>query len=243
MITCPVSSSVPARNVGSSSCNFCKAVDILSWSAFDFGSTESWITGSGNSIDSRITSFFSSHNVSPVVVSLRPTAAAISPAYTSAISLRVLACICRIRPTRSRLPLVEFLTYEPDDKIPEYTRKKVSFPTNGSVITLKARAENGSSSEECLSTSSSVSGLTPLIAGTSNGDGKYSTTASSIGCTPLYLNADPHTTGKNSTDNVALRIAALSSSIVISSPPKYFSMKSSSNSATASISFSRYSSA
>jgi translation elongation factor EF-4 len=47
----------------------------------------------------------SSHNVSPVVTSLKPTAAAISPALTSTISSRLLACICNKRPTRSRLPL------------------------------------------------------------------------------------------------------------------------------------------
>ena len=79
MITCPVSSSVCAWNVGSSSCNLTKAWVILSWSALDFGSTDKWITGSGNSIDSKIMSFFSPHKVSPVPVSLRPTAAAISP--------------------------------------------------------------------------------------------------------------------------------------------------------------------
>ena len=32
--------------------------------------------------------------------------------------------------------------------MPEYTLKNVKRPTNGSVITLKARAENGSSSDE-----------------------------------------------------------------------------------------------
>ncbi len=37
--------------------------------------------------------------------------------------------------------------YEPDSKTPEYTRKKVSFPTYGSVAILKASALNGSSSD------------------------------------------------------------------------------------------------
>ena len=80
MIVSPVSTFVSARKVGSSSDSFCKATPILSWSAFDLGSIATWITGSGNSIDSRITRFFSSHSVSPVVVSFKPTAAAISPA-------------------------------------------------------------------------------------------------------------------------------------------------------------------
>jgi hypothetical protein len=33
----------------------------------------------------------------------------------------------------------------------------------------------------------------PLIGGTSSGDGRKSTTASSSGCTPLFLKADPRT--------------------------------------------------
>ncbi len=53
---------------------------ILSWSAFVFGSTATWMTGSGNSIRSRTTGASSSQSVSPVVVERRPTAAAMSPA-------------------------------------------------------------------------------------------------------------------------------------------------------------------
>ncbi|EJW96807.1 membrane or secreted protein [gut metagenome] len=66
--------------VGSSSANFNKAVVIFSWSAFVFGSTATLITGSGNTIFSKMNDAFSSANVSPVVVFLKPTAAAISPA-------------------------------------------------------------------------------------------------------------------------------------------------------------------
>ena len=40
-------------------------------------------------------------SVSPVVTSFRPTAAAMSPARTSLISVRSLACICSRRPMRS----------------------------------------------------------------------------------------------------------------------------------------------
>ena len=52
----------------------------FSWSAFVFGSIASEMTGSGKSIDSRMTGFFSSQIVSPVETLLRPTAAAMSPA-------------------------------------------------------------------------------------------------------------------------------------------------------------------
>ena len=87
------------------------------------------MTGSGNSMDSRMMGCFSSHRVSPVVVFFRPTMAAMSPEYTVSRSSRWLACICSRRPTRSRLPLVAFSTEEPVFSVPEYTRKKLRRPT------------------------------------------------------------------------------------------------------------------
>ena len=107
----------------------------------------------------------------PVVVFLSPTAAAISPVYTSVISCLLLACICNIRPTLSFTFLVELSTYEPLDKCPEYTLKNVNLPTNGSVITLNANAENGSESDGCL-TISSPSISVPFIDAISVGAGK-----------------------------------------------------------------------
>jgi hypothetical protein len=62
-----------------------------------------------------------------------------------------------MRPSRSLCPLVELSTPEPALMVPEYTRKKQSFPTNGSVIILKASAENGSESLAGRSFSSPVS--------------------------------------------------------------------------------------
>ena len=52
----------------------------FSWSALVLGSIASEMTGSGKSIASRMTGFFSSQTVSPVVTDFRPTAAAMSPA-------------------------------------------------------------------------------------------------------------------------------------------------------------------
>ena len=76
----PVSESVLTRNVGSSSDRRWRATPSLSWSAFVFGSILTSMTGSGNVIDSRTTGWSGSVRVSPVKVSLRPTAAAMSPA-------------------------------------------------------------------------------------------------------------------------------------------------------------------
>ncbi len=84
------------------------------------------MTGSGKLIDSSTTGFFSSQIVSPVVTVLRPTAAAMSPAYTSLISSRLFACIFSRRPRRSDFCLVELKTVEPAVMTPEYTRMNVS---------------------------------------------------------------------------------------------------------------------
>ncbi len=119
MSVSPLSSSVLTRNVGSSSASRCSARPILSWSALVLGSIFTSMTGSGKVIDSRITGWSGSTSVSPVKVSLRPTAAAMSPAWTSSISSRWFACIWRMRPIRSFLPFVELRRYEPDLRVPE----------------------------------------------------------------------------------------------------------------------------
>ena len=80
MTTWPVSVSVFTRNVGSSAISLPRPMPSFSWSAFVFGSMASEMTGSGKSIASRMTGFFSSHTVSPVETDFRPTAAAMSPA-------------------------------------------------------------------------------------------------------------------------------------------------------------------
>ena len=107
------------RKVGSSSASRWRAIDILSWSALVLGSTASSMTGSGKVIDSSTTGLSSAVSVSPVVVFLRPTAAAMSPALTWSISSRWLACIWRMRPTRSFSPFVLLNTYEPVLSVPE----------------------------------------------------------------------------------------------------------------------------
>ena len=68
------------------------------------------------------------------------------------------------------------------------------------------------------------------------GEGRKSTTASSMGCTPLFLNAEPHSTGTNSNARVPVRMAALISSAVSSSPSRYFSIRWSSTCAIVSSS-------
>jgi hypothetical protein len=57
--------------------------------------------------------------VSPVVVDLRPTPAAISPAMISSRSSRWFACIWRMRPTRSVRPVMVLSTRSPALSVPE----------------------------------------------------------------------------------------------------------------------------
>ena len=69
----PVSSSERTWKVGSSSARRASAVPSFSWSAFVFGSIETAITGSGNSIVSSLIGAAGSQSVSPVEVCFRPT--------------------------------------------------------------------------------------------------------------------------------------------------------------------------
>ena len=87
--------------------------------AFLCGPAATSMTGSGNSIRSRMIGADVAQSVSPVVVSLRPARATISPANASSISAREFECICSMRPTRSRLPLVEFSIWSPFLSEPE----------------------------------------------------------------------------------------------------------------------------
>ncbi len=76
---------------------------------------------------------------------------------------------------------------------------------------LKARPANGwlSSAERAMSrVSVSSPGLKPMYGGTSSGVGRKSITAFSIGCTPLFLNAEPQSTGTNFIASVPLRTSA-----------------------------------
>ena len=107
MIVWPVSWSVWTLKVGSSCMSFARAMPSFSWSALVLGSIATAMTGSGKFIASRMTGWSLSQIVSPVETLRRPTAAAMSPAQTSLISSRLLACILSSRPTRSLVPLVE----------------------------------------------------------------------------------------------------------------------------------------
>ena len=115
----PVSSSLRTWKVGSSSPRRARAVESFSWSTLVFGSMERCTTGSGKCIASSTTGASGAHRVSPVEVCLRPTPAAMSPAYTSSCSSRLLACIIRMRPTRSVRPVIELSTRPPALSLPE----------------------------------------------------------------------------------------------------------------------------
>ena len=130
-------------------------------------------------------------------------------------------------------------TWSPEFSVPEYTRKKVRLPTNGSFNILKASAANGS-----VSTGFRVSGspcsLWPLTAGTSAGEGMYSTMASSSACTPLFLKAEPQVTRHTSFFRARLRRPRLISASSSSPVSRYLLSNCSSPSAAASIILARH---
>ena len=84
-----------------------------------FGSMAIEMTGSGKTMRSSSIGFSSLHKVSEVIVSLSPTAAAISPAKTFFTSSRSLACMRKMRPMRSLLRVRGLYTYDPASSIPE----------------------------------------------------------------------------------------------------------------------------
>ena len=114
-----VSLSLFTRKVGSSSDRAARALDSLSWSSLLAGSTATEITGSGNTIRSSTMGAPGSVRVSPVAASFRPTKATMSPVRISVTSSRLLACILRMRPTRSLRPLVALRTESPELSFPE----------------------------------------------------------------------------------------------------------------------------
>src|SRR5690606_32383577 len=128
----------------------------------------------------------------PVLMSLNPTTAPISPAPIFSIGFCLLACIWKIREIRSLFPERVFNTYEPACSTPEYARIKHKRPTNGSVAILKPKAAKGSDSDGLREISSPLRGSVPLTASWSNGDGNNSITKSSMVCTPLFLKDEPH---------------------------------------------------
>ncbi len=173
MIVSNVSGSEETTNVGSSSDSRFSATPIFSWSCLVLGSTRTATTGAGKVMVSSRIGASTSHRVCDVFTSLIPTAAAISPAYTSSTSSRLSAISRTIRPTRSLLPVEEFIMYVPDFIVPEYTRKNASCPTNLSSCSLNTSALIPSSSEGFrVRTVSSSLGSVPCVSGRSSGDGR-----------------------------------------------------------------------
>ena len=86
---------------------------------------------------------------------------------------------------------------------------------------MNARAEKGSSSDDCLEASTSSSpGSVPFIASTSSGAGKKSITASNTACTPLFLKALPQRAGTISLPIVLILRPSLICSMVSSPDSK-----------------------
>ena len=73
---------------------------------------------------------------------------------------------------RSFLSRVELYTPVPELRVPEYTRTKVSWPTKGSFMILKASAEKAALASGSRVSCCCVSGLMAEMGGTSSGEGR-----------------------------------------------------------------------
>ena len=170
----PVSGSVWTRKVGSSCISLPSAMPSFSWSALVLGSIETAITGSGKLIASSTTGCLGSQIVSPVVTFFRPTAAAMSPAHTSVISSRLLACILSSRPMRSLLPFLALSTEVPDSMWPGVDAEEGELADErvGHDLEHQRRRTARSSSELADHRLRRSSGSMPSIGGMSSGDGR-----------------------------------------------------------------------
>ncbi len=112
-------------------------------------------------------------------------------------------------------------------------------PLNWSARVLKHRAVTGPSSASPIVTVSPESGSVASRGAAAAGEGRASAMRSRTRSTPIAGAPAAQTTGKIRPSLTPARIAPMSSSVVISSPSRYFSISASSFSATTSMSASR----
>jgi hypothetical protein len=143
------------------------------------------ITGSGTNMDVMASVAPASVNVSMLAQSA-PNMATTSPAAADSTSSMSSECMRTSRGTRSFLPDVWLKTVSPRFSSPEYRRRYVSCPKRVSS-SLKARATSGPSAAQGSTTSvSPPEEVSRARFSTSVGEGRYETTPSSSGCTPLF---------------------------------------------------------
>ena len=119
------------------------------------------------------------------------------PALHSFSSSRLLACMRRMRPKRSRLPRVEFSTAVPlvDRARVDAEEREVADERVVHDLERERRERLVVARLARRASCSCLSGSMPLTGGMSSGDGRKFTTASSSSCTPLFLKAEPQSTG------------------------------------------------
>ncbi len=193
--------------------------------------------GAGGS--AKTTCWRGSDSVSPVRVSSSFDTAPRSPAANSEMFCVWRPCTVD-RPDSFSLALrLVFVTGMSLVALPDTTRRRLIRPTYGSLSVLNTKAENGASAAHSRVSSSSEPGLTPVQAGRAFGAGQLPLKNSSAEPRPLASRPSQHSTGTSSPSATAF-FSPLASSAAVSSPAsRYFSVRSSSVAATASISFSR----
>src|SRR5437016_5041551 len=160
---CPSSPEYSCWNVGSSSWSLCSPFESFSSSPRCFTSIASVITGSGNGILGSTIAWSLVDSVSLVCVSRSFATAPMSPACSSAISIRSLPSVTHKWLSFSTASRGALYTSWPFRTVPEYTRKNVTSPTCGSEIVLNTCATKSPVSSALRVTRSALPHFRPLL--------------------------------------------------------------------------------
>ena len=195
MIVWPDSSSVRTRNDGSSCARRPSAMPIFSWSALVLGSTACEITGSGNTMRS------SSDHVVGIAERLAggdvlQADAGGDVAGAHFLDFRALVGVHLQQATDALLLALDRVV----DRVAGVQHARIDADER-QLADERVGHDLERERRELLAVVGLADGLgfavvvQPLTGGMSTGDGRYSITASSIACTPLFLNAEPHSIG------------------------------------------------
>ncbi|GIV81021.1 MAG: hypothetical protein KatS3mg051_0375 [Anaerolineae bacterium] len=200
---------------------------ILSWSALVFGSMATEMTGSGNSIFSSTIGRFSRQRLAGEGILQAQRGGDIARVHRPRLRGGRRTCAPRARCALCALGGVEHhraglyhARIDAEERQPSHVRIGDD---------LEDQRRQRLDRRGWRSISSPCCGFVPRTGGISSGDGSRSTTASSSNCTPLLRSAEPHNTGCTVPANGRRTQCCSSSSSLIGSSLRYFSVSASSS--------------
>ena len=212
------------RKVESSSQIFCSAPESLPSSPRLLGLAARPTIGVGNGMGGMV----SSPSDEPVCRSSTLATATIPPGPTSSIGSVSSACTCNSAPSFTPFRTPTTGTVESFFSVPEKTRMKLSFCTNGSMRVLNTWATSGPAGSAFTSTSSPAAFF--AVRTIASGGSEQSANASISSGRPTPVLPDTHTIGISVPWATALTISRAISSSLGGVPSKYRSITASSTS-------------